>query len=83
VEFKLNTIARLSVADEARTTVKSSYGSGVTIGLQVEDVETTRSQLMEAGLRPTEIKKVWGTKVFYIHDPEGNRIEFWAGQAHI
>jgi catechol-2,3-dioxygenase len=39
-------------------------------------------QLMEAGLCPTEIKEVWGAKAIYIHDPEGNRIEFWAGQAH-
>jgi catechol-2,3-dioxygenase len=82
VEFKLNAIARLSVADEARASIKSNHGSGITIGLQVEDVETTRMQLMEAGLRPTEIKEVWGAKAIYIHDPEGNRIEFWAGQAH-
>jgi predicted enzyme related to lactoylglutathione lyase len=82
VEFKLNVTARLSVADESRTSITSNHGSGITIGLQVEDVETTRMQLMEAGLHPTEIKKVWGAQVIYIHDPEGNRIEFWAGQAH-
>lgn len=82
VEFRLNTTARLSVADETRASIKSNHGNGITIGLQVEDVETIRMQLMEAGLHPTEIKKVWGAMVFYIHDPEGNRIEFWAGQAH-
>jgi len=81
VEFELNVAARLSVANEARTSIKSNHGSGITIGLQVEDVETIRSQLIEAELSPTEIKEVWGAKVIYIHDPEGNRIEFWAGQA--
>jgi predicted enzyme related to lactoylglutathione lyase len=83
VEFKLNFAARLSVADEARTSIKSNHGNGITIGLQVEDVESMRSELLEAGLCPTEIKKVWGAQVIYIRDPEGNRIEFWAGQAHI
>jgi hypothetical protein len=79
VEFKLNATARLSVADESRASIKSNHGNGLTIGLQVEDVETMRSQLMDAGLRPTKIKEVWDAKVIYLHDPEGNRIEFWAG----
>jgi len=82
VEFRLNPTARLSVADDSRASIKSNHGNGITIGLQVEDVETTRSQLIQAGLCPTEIREVWGAQVIYIHDPEGNRIEFWAGQAH-
>ena len=81
VEFKLTGTSRLSVADESRTSIKSGSGKGITIGLQVEDIEASRTQLEDAGLNPTAIKEVWGAKAFYIFDPEGNRIEFWSGQA--
>ncbi len=81
VEFKLNESARLSVANEARTTVKSGDGRGITISLQVADVEETRAEFVEAGFNPTPIKEIWGSKAIYIHDPEGNRLEFWSGRA--
>jgi predicted enzyme related to lactoylglutathione lyase len=81
VEFKLTRTSRLSVANESRTSIKSSGGKGITIGLQVADVMTTRDQLKAAGLNPTEVKEVWGAKAFYVFDPEGNRIEFWSGLA--
>jgi catechol-2,3-dioxygenase len=42
---------------------------------------TTRVRLKGAGLNPTEVKEIWGAKAFYIFDPEGNRIEFWSGEA--
>jgi catechol 2,3-dioxygenase-like lactoylglutathione lyase family enzyme len=81
VEFKLNESSRVSVADEARTTVKSGRGKGLTLSLQVDDIEQTRMELMEAGLTPTPVREVWGSKVIYVHDPEGNRLEFWSGRA--
>jgi catechol 2,3-dioxygenase-like lactoylglutathione lyase family enzyme len=81
VEFKLNELSRLSVADEARTSIKSGDGNGITISLQVSDIEQTRADLMDAGITPTPIKEVWGSKAIYVHDPEGNRLEFWAGRA--
>ncbi len=81
VEFKLNESARMSVANEARTTVKSGEGRGITISLQVADVEELRAQFVEAGFNPTLIKEIWGSKAMYIHDPEGNRLEFWSGRA--
>jgi catechol-2,3-dioxygenase len=81
VEFKLTRTARLSIADESRTSIKSGSGKGITIGLQVADVMTTRVRLKDAGLDPTEVKEVWGAKAFYVSDPEGNRIEFWSGHA--
>jgi predicted enzyme related to lactoylglutathione lyase len=81
VEFKINEMSRLSVADEARTSIKSSDGKGITISLQVADIEQTRAELMDAGIVTTPIKEVWGSKTIYIHDPEGNRVEFWAGRA--
>jgi len=81
VEFKLNESSRVSVADEARTSVKSGGGKGLTLSLQVDDIEQTRKELMEAGLTPTPVREVWGSKVIYVHDPEGNRLEFWSGRA--
>jgi catechol 2,3-dioxygenase-like lactoylglutathione lyase family enzyme len=81
VEFKLNEMSRLSVADETRTSIKSGDGKGITISLQVSDIEQMRAELMDAGITPTPIKEVWGSKAIYVHDPEGNRLEFWAGRA--
>ncbi len=81
VEFKLNEMSRLSVANEARTSVKSGSGNGLTISLQVNDVEQIQAELLEAGIHSTGIKEVWGSKALYVHDPEGNRLEFWGGRA--
>lgn len=81
VEFKLNEIARLSVADESHTSVKSGDGKGVTISLQVADLEQTRTELSEAGIETSSVKEVWGSKAIYVRDPEGNRLEFWEGRA--
>ena len=81
VEFKLNEMSRLSVADETRTSIKSGDGRGITISLQVSDIEQTRAELLDAGINPTPIKEVWGSKAIYVRDPEGNRLEFWAGRA--
>jgi predicted enzyme related to lactoylglutathione lyase len=81
VEFELNKNTRLSVADETRASVKSGAGRGITISLQVADLDEIRSELLEAGLSPTPIKKIWGSQTCYLHDPEGNRLELWAGQA--
>lgn len=81
VEFKLNESARLSVANEGRATIKSGEGRGITISLQVAEIEETRAELIERGLNPGPIKEIWGSKAIYLHDPEGNRLEFWAGRA--
>ena len=81
VEFKLNEMSQVSVANEARTSIKSSDGKGITISLQVADVEQTHHELIEAGFIPTPIKDVWGVKAIYVRDPEGNRLEFWSGRA--
>lgn len=81
VEFKLNESARLSVADETRTSVKSGDGHGVTISLQVTDIEEIHPEFAENSFGPSAIKAMWGSKAIYLHDPEGNRLEFWAGRA--
>jgi len=81
VEFKLNEMSRLSVANEARTSIDSSSGKGITVSLQVADINHTRTELIEGGVTATPIKEVWGAKAFYVHDPEGNRLEFLSGRA--
>lgn len=43
-------MSRLSVANEARTSIKSSDGKGITISFEVADIEQTRNELMEVGL---------------------------------
>lgn len=81
VEFKLNETSRLSVADEARASIKSGDGKGITISLQVADLEQTLAELKEAGINSSPVKEVWGAKAVYVRDPEGNRLEFWEGRA--
>jgi len=78
VEFSLNHAASLSVADEEKSSIKSCSGKGITISLKIDDITTMYSSLEKAGLHPTPIKKIWGSKLFYIFDPEGNRVEFWS-----
>ncbi len=81
VEFKLNEMSLLSVADESRTSVKSGDGKGITISLQIADVMQMMDGLAKADIRSTPIKEVWGSKAIYVRDPEGNRLEFWEGRA--
>lgn len=79
VEFKLNEYSRLSIANEKNASIKSSEGRGLTITLQVHDIDETFHFLKEAGVNPGEIKKhAWGAKIIHVFDPEGNRIEFWS-----
>ena len=79
VEFELNEASRLSIADESRASIDSNDGKGITITFEVSDIETTHLYLNEAGLSlPPIINHPWGAKVIRIHDPEGNRIEFWS-----
>lgn len=78
VEFWLTANARLSIANEERASIKSGEGRGITIGFQVEELQTVHRQLAEACHQPTPIKARWGSQVFYVCDPEGNRLEFWS-----
>lgn len=76
-------MSRLSVANESRTSIDSSGGKGITVSLQVADIEQARVELIEAGVTATPIKEVWGAKAIYVYDPEGNRLEFWSGRAKV
>lgn len=78
VEFCLTDSSRLSLADEKRSSIKSSGGRGITIALEVNDVETAYRSAEKVGLSPTAIRRhPWNARVFYVSDPEGHRIEFW------
>ena len=78
VEFCLNTTCRLSIADEKRAIIKSGNGKGITLSLEVENIDNVREFVEKAGLKPTMIKKhPWGAMVFYLFDPEAHRIEIW------
>ena len=83
VEFRLTAISRLSIADEKRASVKSGGGQGVTLSLEVKDIEAVQEYTQKIGLNPTEIwKHPWDARVFHLFDPEGNRIEIWQSLAN-
>jgi catechol 2,3-dioxygenase-like lactoylglutathione lyase family enzyme len=79
IEFEISDTARLSIADESKASIVSNHGKGVTITFEVDDIQTTLSNLLRLGFDELEIlDHAWGARVIYIHDPEGNRIEFWS-----
>jgi catechol 2,3-dioxygenase-like lactoylglutathione lyase family enzyme len=78
VEFRLNEKARLSVADERRASIKSSQGKGITISVEVDDIEKAFYAARNREMNPTEIKRhAWDANTFFLFDPEGNRLEIW------
>ncbi len=81
VEFRLTDTAHVSIADESKASVKSCRGAGITLTLQVEDIDETWQYLQHNGVTPGPIKEhAWGARVFYFFDPEGHRIEAWSLQ---
>lgn len=82
VEFSLNAMSRLSIADENRASVKTSHGKGITLSWEVDRVDRAWADVQKNGLEPTAIRKhPWGARAFYLFDPEGHRIEFWQATA--
>ena len=82
VEFIVSGDARLSLADEARASIKSSAGTGITVSLETDGLDAEWALLVKNGLSPSPIKNhPWNARVFYVHDPEGHRIEFWQSVA--
>jgi len=64
VEFRLTATSRLSIADEKRASVKSSGGQGVTLSLEVKDIEAVQEYTQKIGLNPTVIwKHPWDARV--------------------
>ena len=78
VEFRLTASSFLSIADAARATIGAVGGQGVTLTWMVPDPAATRILLEGRGIDVTPIERRWEANVFYCHDPEGHRIEFWS-----
>jgi hypothetical protein len=84
VEFILDGISRLSIADENRASIKTSRGKGITLSWEVDRIERVWADVRNNGLEPTPIRKhPWGACCFFLFDPEGHRIEFWQSTADL
>lgn len=77
VEFRLGASVFVSVADAGRATVGAVGGQGVTLSLEVADLEKTRLGLVGREVEAGPVMNRFGASVFDVRDPEGNRIEFW------
>lgn len=78
-EFKITETSYVSIADEKKTSVKSSNGAGITLTFNVNDIDKTWNILQKNGIKPGSVMDhPWFSRCFYIFDPEGNRIEFWS-----
>jgi catechol 2,3-dioxygenase-like lactoylglutathione lyase family enzyme len=78
VEFHLCSTSYLSVADQSRASIPSAEGKGITLSFEIDHLSEIHRSFTESGLAPTAIRPwVMGADVFYLFDPEGNRIEFW------
>lgn len=77
IEFQLGEQAFLSIADQARATIRSTDGAGLTLSWQVTNLVAIQQQLHDLGIATTPLKKKWGAQVLYFHDPEGHRLELW------
>jgi predicted enzyme related to lactoylglutathione lyase len=79
VEFQFGAGACLSIADEARATISSGRGAGITLTCQVENADEAWLRLRNIGLVSEPVKDhPWGARVFYLFDPEGHRLEIWS-----
>jgi len=84
VEFSLNDVSRLSIADEKRASIKTSHGKGITLSWEIDQIENAWADLKKNGMEPTTIRNhPWGARYFFLVDPEGHRIEFWQSSANI
>lgn len=77
VEFQLSEGANLSIADASRASIAAVAGQGITLAWQVRDLTHLHAHLAAANAPVTPIRRRWGAWVFYCHDPEGHRLEFW------
>ena len=81
VEFQLNDGAYLSIADASRASIAAVAGEGITLAWQVSDLAHLHAYLAAADAPVTPIRRRRGARVFYCHDPEGHRLEFWTDAA--
>jgi len=77
VEFQLTSDSYLSIADESRASIQSVSGQGVTLSWQIPEVSEMHTTLVNRNIAVSTIYEKWGAYLFYLHDPEGHRIELW------
>lgn len=77
VEFRLGEGASVSIADAGRTSIRPAAGQGMTLSVEVPDLDVARRTLDRRGARPSSTAIRFGSRVFDVYDPEGHRIEFW------
>ncbi len=79
VAFDVAPNVHLSVADESATSIKSAGGAGITVTFKVPDVHGAWRRLTDKGVKVGAIRhSCLGGEAFFLHDPEGNRLEFWS-----
>jgi len=78
VEFRLTGDSCLSVADARHASIEPVNGQGSTLSLKVVGLDSLHRRLQSAGIEASAIRRIWGARAFYIRDPEGHRLEFWA-----
>ncbi len=79
VEFRLTATAHISIANEQRASIKNCAGQGLTLTMQVDDIEAVWQHLQNQGITIGPLKAhPWGAQVFYFFDPEGHRLECWS-----
>ena len=47
VEFTLNAMSRLSIADERRASIKSSHGNGITLSWEIKSLDSSMGRCTE------------------------------------
>ena len=79
VEFIISDNARISVADQNRTSIKSVKDKGIMLSWQVENIEDTWQDLKQKDINLEPIKEhPWGARLFRFYDPDGHPIEIWS-----
>jgi catechol 2,3-dioxygenase-like lactoylglutathione lyase family enzyme len=79
IEFSVNGAAHLSIADASRCSIAPGSGVGLTLSFLVADLRAMHAFFRQHAIATTEIRAhSWRAPYFYVHDPEGTRIEFWA-----
>jgi catechol-2,3-dioxygenase len=78
VEFAVVPTACLSVADAKRTSIRTAGGAGITLTFKVADLRSLWQTLVDQNISVDPIRHCrMGGQAFFLHDPEGNRLEFW------
>jgi catechol 2,3-dioxygenase-like lactoylglutathione lyase family enzyme len=77
VEFRATEGSYLSIADAKCTTIEAAGGRGTTLSLKIGDLDSVHRLMQSVGVEASRIRKIWGSRAFYIHDPEGHRLELW------